>query len=33
MMPGVTTPRMASHAPRPSIMDCRNSLSVLEVTA
>ena len=31
MIPGVTSPRIASQAPSPSIIDCRNSLSVREV--
>ncbi len=33
MIPGVTSPCIASHAPRPSIIDCRNRRSVREVTA
>ncbi len=33
MIPGVTSPRIASHAPSPSIIDCRNSRSVFDVTA
>ena len=32
MMPGVTWPRIASQAPSPSIIDCRNRRSVREVT-
>ena len=32
MIPGDTSPRSASHAPRPSIIDCRNRRSVLVIT-
>ena len=32
MNPGVSSPRKASHAPSPSIIDCRNRRSVLVIT-